>query len=281
MDFECSLGLTLCEHIPSRPHKDRMVNVKLRRPIVVGHRGAPRIAPENTLSSFEAAIRLGVDGIEFDVRLSKDEIPVVIHDRSLVRTTLERGMVDALSSADLERGVIRGNGEKAHADAQIPTLRTTIDELRNRTSLYVELKTGPGCDAKTIGRVTATEFSLVNSDQPQQLMSFSAAALDSYSCHGSSSTVLLLPHTDATSTRAREKALANARACGASTIGLVDASVTASFVAYAHRWGIAVLTWPNADLPMARHSLIAGVDILVTDDPEALVPRLAPLATEP
>lgn len=258
-----------------------MVNVKFRRPIVVGHRGAPRIAPENTLPSFEAAIRLGVDGIEFDVRLSKDEIPVVIHDRSLVRTTQERGMVDAFSAAELERVVIRGDGEKTHADAQLHTLRTAIEELQNRTSLYVELKAGPGCDAKTIGRVTAAEFSRVHSDQPQQLMSFSPAALDSYSCHGSASTALLLPHTDATSTRAREQALANARACGASTIGLVDASVTSGFVAYAHRWDIAVLTWPNADLVMARHSLIAGVDILVTDDPEALVPRLAPLATEP
>ncbi|HCU73395.1 MAG: hypothetical protein CL790_00600 [Chloroflexi bacterium] len=263
------------------PLKHLLVNPKIRRPIVVGHRGAPRIAPENTLSSFEAALRLGVDGIELDVRLSKDEVPVVMHDRSLIRTTLEQGMVDELSAADLERVVIRGDGEKAHPNARLPTLRTTIDELQNRTSLYVEMKAGPGCDAKTIGRLTATEFSQGNSDQPQQLMSFSPAALDSYSCHRSSSTVLLLSHTDATSTRAREQALASARACGASTIGLVDTSVTASFVAYAHRWGIAVLTWPNADLPMARHSLIAGVDILVTDDPEALLPRLAPLATEP
>ena len=256
-----------------------MANLKLRRPIVVGHRGAPHIAPENTLFSFEAAIRLGVDGVELDVRLSKDEIPVVLHDRSLVRTTMKRGMVDTLSAAELTQVVVRSEGEAVHANARLPTLRTTIDEIQNRTQLYVELKVDSGSDAKTIGRVTAAEFSRANNGQPQKVMSFSPAAIDSYSSHDSASTVLLLPNADVTSTRVREQALAEARACGASTVGLLDASVTPGFVAYAHRWDIAVLTWPNADLPMAHRSLTARVDILVTDDPGSVVPRLAPLAT--
>jgi glycerophosphoryl diester phosphodiesterase len=255
-----------------------MANLKLRRPIVVGHRGAPRIAPENTLASFEAAIRLGVDGVELDARLSKDEVPVVLHDRSLIRTTMKRGMVDELSAAELAGTAIRDTGDVAHTDAQLPTLRTAIDKLQNRTHLYVELKVDSGSTAKTIGRVTAAEFSRVNNGQPQKVMSFSPAAIDSYSSHGPANTVLLLPNTDTTSTRVREQALAEARACGASTVGLLDASVTPSFVAYAHRWDIAVLTWPNADLTMARHSLMARVDILVTDDPGSVVSRLAPLA---
>jgi glycerophosphoryl diester phosphodiesterase len=53
--------------------------------LIIGHRGAAAVAPENTLASFEAAIRVGADGVEFDVRLSRDGVPVVIHDETLVQ----------------------------------------------------------------------------------------------------------------------------------------------------------------------------------------------------
>ncbi|MDQ3819478.1 MAG: glycerophosphodiester phosphodiesterase, partial [Acidobacteriota bacterium] len=52
-------------------------------PLIIGHRGAAAVAPENTLASFERALRDGADGIEFDVRLARDGVPVVIHDATL------------------------------------------------------------------------------------------------------------------------------------------------------------------------------------------------------
>ncbi|WP_254591337.1 glycerophosphodiester phosphodiesterase [Methanocella conradii] len=60
---------------------------------IVGHRGAPGQAPENTLLSFERAMQIGVDWIEFDVRRSRDGVLVVIHDETVDRTTDGSGRV--------------------------------------------------------------------------------------------------------------------------------------------------------------------------------------------
>ena len=58
----------------------------MNAPLIIGHRGASAVAPENTLAAFREAVAVGADGIEFDVRLTRDGVPVVIHDRDLRRT---------------------------------------------------------------------------------------------------------------------------------------------------------------------------------------------------
>jgi len=62
-------------------------------PLKIGHRGAAGEAPENTLASFDLALRQGADGIEFDVQLSSDGVPMAIHDARLARTTSGSGWV--------------------------------------------------------------------------------------------------------------------------------------------------------------------------------------------
>src|ERR1051325_2183299 len=69
-----------------------------RLPLVIGHRGACARAPENTHASFELAFLWGADGIEFDVRLARDGVPVVIHDASLARTAYLERMVSDFDS---------------------------------------------------------------------------------------------------------------------------------------------------------------------------------------
>ncbi|MGE5147834.1 MAG: glycerophosphodiester phosphodiesterase family protein, partial [Candidatus Eiseniibacteriota bacterium] len=70
-------------------------------PKLVGHRGAAALAPENTLAGFRAAAAAGVTAVEFDVRLSADGVPMVIHDATVERTTTGRGPVAAQSAAAL------------------------------------------------------------------------------------------------------------------------------------------------------------------------------------
>ena len=67
-------------------------------PPIMGHRGAAGHAPENTLAGFNAAARLGVSWVEFDVHLSSDRIPVLLHDDTLDRTTDGEGPVDDLTA---------------------------------------------------------------------------------------------------------------------------------------------------------------------------------------
>jgi glycerophosphoryl diester phosphodiesterase len=73
------------------------------RQLVLGHRGSPREATENTLRSFALALRAGADGVELDVRPSVDRVPVVIHDDSLRRTMAVGGRVSRLHWPAIER----------------------------------------------------------------------------------------------------------------------------------------------------------------------------------
>jgi glycerophosphoryl diester phosphodiesterase len=77
--------------------------VALDVPSVIAHRGGSRLAPENTLAAFERAVSLGVDAIECDVHLSRDDEVVVIHDARLDRTTEASGPVRARTADELGR----------------------------------------------------------------------------------------------------------------------------------------------------------------------------------
>lgn len=90
-------------------------------PVVVAHRGASAHVPENTLRAFEAAVEAGVDVVEFDVRQSADGELVVIHDP--IALTLE---------------------EIRRLRPEIPTLDETLESLRGRAALEVEIKNVPG-----------------------------------------------------------------------------------------------------------------------------------------
>lgn len=72
-------------------------------PLVFAHRGGAALAPENTLAAFERGLACGADGLECDVHLSRDGVPVVIHDATLDRTTSARGSVCLLTAAELAR----------------------------------------------------------------------------------------------------------------------------------------------------------------------------------
>src|SRR5215212_1997994 len=73
----------------------------MREPLIIGHRGASAVALENTMAAFKAAIAAGADGIEFDVRLSRDGVPVIIHDDTLYRTVGLRKRVADLTAEEL------------------------------------------------------------------------------------------------------------------------------------------------------------------------------------
>ena len=73
------------------------------RPLVFAHRGGSALAPENTLAAFDRGLALGADGVELDVRLSRDGIPVVHHDATLDRTTDATGPVSGRSADELRR----------------------------------------------------------------------------------------------------------------------------------------------------------------------------------
>lgn len=104
--------------------------------LVIGHRGASAYAPENTLKAFHLARKQGAVGIEFDIQLSQDGVPMVIHDETLDRTTDATGPVSAYSSAALQQ-VDAGDGEP------VPTLDAVFEELGADFLYNVEIKAEP------------------------------------------------------------------------------------------------------------------------------------------
>lgn len=80
-----------------------MIPVPPTTPLVFAHRGGAKLGPENTLAAFAQGLALGADGIECDIHLSRDGVPVVIHDATLERTTDGRGLVAAHTADELAR----------------------------------------------------------------------------------------------------------------------------------------------------------------------------------
>ncbi len=111
-------------------------------PLVIAHRGASKVAPENTLPAFAKAIELGADMLELDLQLSYDRRFVVMHDETVNRTTNGRGKVSELTLGDL-RELDAGSWFGArYAGTPIPTLEEVCQLARGRISLNLELKGG-------------------------------------------------------------------------------------------------------------------------------------------
>jgi len=99
----------------------------------IGHRGARAYEPENTLRSFKKALELGVDAVELDVRRTKDDEVVVIHDAEVDRTTDGQGLVSELTLKEIKQ-LVTEKGEK------IPTLEEALEFLDKKVKIIIELK---------------------------------------------------------------------------------------------------------------------------------------------
>jgi len=106
----------------------------------IAHRGASSAAPPNTLAAFEKAVELGADGIEFDVHLSADGVPVVIHDFTVDETTDGSGRVARMTLTQLELLDAGSSFDPAFAGEHIPTLAQVLETYGNRLLLNIELK---------------------------------------------------------------------------------------------------------------------------------------------
>ncbi len=114
------------------------------RPVVIAHRGASRVSPENTIPAFEIAIEDGADAVEFDVRLTSDRDLVVMHDARLGRTTLNSRLVASVTADDAAALDAGSWFNKEFRGALVPLLNEALTTLRERVVPLVEIKdSGP------------------------------------------------------------------------------------------------------------------------------------------
>ncbi len=112
---------------------------------IVGHRGAPGMALENTRDSFQAAIRAGVDWIEFDVRATSDGHVVVFHDPHTLRMSGKFHVISRTPLAALQRLRLHGN-------QSMPTLSEALNSIGGQAKVMIEIKSA-GCGAAVVNNI--------------------------------------------------------------------------------------------------------------------------------
>jgi len=123
------------------------------------HRGASEYAPENTLSSFYLGLLQGANGIETDVRRTRDGVLVLFHDAALERATDSSGEIESYTSEELRRVKVYGKCESGFYD-RIPTLREFLEKFHTYDiSFAIELK-GAGVEDETL--LMVKEFGLMD-----------------------------------------------------------------------------------------------------------------------
>ena len=146
---------------------------------IFAHRGASAYAPENTMAAFKLAIRQGIFWIELDVKLSADNVVMVIHDQSVDRTTSGNGLVNNFTYSELKKLDAGSHFDIAFREEPIPSLEEVFIEIRKFTLFNIELTnyrspndTLPVKVADLISTYRMNERVLISSFNPLALMRF-------------------------------------------------------------------------------------------------------------
>ncbi len=246
-------------------------------PLIIGHRGASAAAPENTLAAFRHALDDGADGLEFDVRLARDGVPVCIHDATLKRTGLLDAKIATLSSTELAHIDVgtwfnRRHPARARADYSlecVPTLEQVLRATGSRAErLYVEMKCDNDGEARALASAVAAQV------RAHKL--FERVVVESFALDAVKELKRLAPEIRAaalfelTISRPLPSAqtlVAQALACGASEMALHRLLVRPRIIEAARRAGLDVLVWTVDHPAWIQRARRAGLCAVITNKP--------------
>ncbi len=226
--------------------------------LLTGHRGAPYLAPENTLPSFLKAIEIGVDYIELDVRLTKDGIPVVIHDPTVNRTTNGTGYVSLFTYENLKKLDAGSWFSKEYKGLRIPSLREALEFIDGRVITIIELKED-GIEGKVIEIL-------------EELGLKYKAIIASFDLKRIKEVRILAPSipTTAITVDFNDSFLQSALSALANRIAINISSLNPKIVRQIHLHGLTVDTWVINDITTARKVIDMGIDVITSDRPELI-----------
>jgi glycerophosphoryl diester phosphodiesterase len=118
-----------------------MSDVREQRFIVIAHRGASAYYPENTMPAFKAAVEMNADMIELDVLLSKDNVPIVFHDKYLDKKSNGQGLLSDHTLSELKKLDAGSWFHEKFKGVQIPTLQEVLEFTSGKIALNIEIKT--------------------------------------------------------------------------------------------------------------------------------------------
>lgn len=266
-----ALTLASAAFAAERPAAERLLAET--RPLVIGHRGCPALAPENTLPSFEIALAAGADLVELDYYHARDGVPVVIHDGDLDRTTdaktrwqAQKIRVDSRTSADLQTLDAGSWYNRRYSGARLPLLTEALDLIQKKGVTLIERKGGePRVLIELLRQRGWINALIVQSFDWDYLREFHRLEprqiLGALGPPGS---------VDGRKLTDEEKALSKAwvdqaRATGAGIV-VWNRQVAKPAVDYAHGLGLKVWAYTVNEAPLADTLWDAGVDGIITDN---------------
>lgn len=228
------------------------------RPLVFAHRGGSALAPENSIAAFDNGLALGADGLELDVHLSRDGEVVVHHDRTLDRTTTLSGPIAERTAGELARANVPRLAEvlARYRDSRI------IIELKVNHPALAEASVAAVRQARAVDRVCFGSFGL-------RVLRAIRALEPAVATSGAREEVRWALYRSWCRWPVRRVGYAGYQVpeyAGSTRV------VSPRFVDYAHRAGLAVQVWTVDDAADARRLLSYGVDALITDRPDTIVP---------
>jgi glycerophosphoryl diester phosphodiesterase len=243
--------------------------------MIVAHRGASRVAPENTIPAFELAWEQGSDAIEADFHLTSDGQVVCIHDSDTKRVSGEKLVVRESSLGDLHRlDVGAYHGEK-FAGTRLPTMADVLATIPKDKTIYVELKTGVEIvnpmlhEIKRSGiqkeQVVVIAF---NAETLRALKALDSAYKTYWLCQFS-----IDHHAEALKPTEASvfETLQRIKADGLSTNPMISPSFVALLKDMGYTWHV----WTVDDLETAKRMMALDVDSITTNKPELLVSHLS------
>ena len=251
------------------------------RPLILGHRGASALAPENTLAAFSRAISDGADGIEFDVRLSRDGMAVVIHDASLKRTGLINRLVSDLTAAELGEVDVGSwfaertqNPEQSFSREKLPTLSQVFELFtENKGRLYVEMKCKPDegtALAAEVVRLTR-ESEIVDRVVVESFDHSAIAAVKRIDSEIRTAALFEPKLTRPISTIRRFKIVDTALAVAADEVALHHTLAADRVVEKARQAGLEVVVWTVEDSIWIERARALGIKALISNDPGSML----------
>jgi glycerophosphoryl diester phosphodiesterase len=255
-------------------------------PLILGHRGASAVAPENTLAAFSRALQDGAEGIEFDVRLSRDGVAVVIHDSTLRRTASIDNSVSDLTATELQDIDVGSwftgsssvgrtpSPNPSYSGEKLPTLAQVLQFFKaNGGLLYVEMKSDADEGAELAAAVVR---SVRESDIAHQVVveSFDLPAIAEIKKidSGIRTAALFEPKLSRPiSTIRRLKMVDRAVGVGADEIALHYTLVGAGVVDKAREYGLETVVWTVDDPQWIGRARSLGIKALISNDPATMV----------
>lgn len=240
---------------------------QIQLPIIFAHRGASSVAPENTIASFDIAFQQNAHAIELDTMLCADGTPVVIHDRTVNRTTNGKGNVDDLTFKQLQNLDAGSWYSKEFAGEKIPSLKTVLSRYGKNHLINIELK----------------NFRSINTNLPE----ITAEIIENL---GISENVLISSFIPRNLTRIRKRnpSLKFALLCSGGLVGKIYLSklfhtlspdfihpkyesLTKGVIKRNHSMGRRIHTWTVDDSAQARSLIVDGVDGIITNYPSKII----------